>query len=900
MSSKSTPMMKQFSKFKRKYPDCFILFRVGDFFELFGDDAKLGAKILGITLTARSGLPLAGVPAKAVDGYMSTLVKHGYKVVIVDQLEDASEAKGLVKRGVTRILTPGTLTESAMLESSENNYIISIFEKGRNFGLALADVSTGEFRVTHFIEGVPLDELILELNRISPTECLVPEKGNFPETIFTCLEGTMISHLEPYRFSHDSAYQLLTEHFNTKTLEGYGCENKPLAISAAGALLDYLMETQKTKLDNIRQLSLYSTKGFMVIDPASFRSLELTKNVRDNTSKGTLVEILDKSCTSMGGRYIRRTVRRPLLDPKLINERLDAVEEFVDNSFAREDLRTAMKSIQDLERLASLVSLRRANARDIVSIKNSLKIIPSITKILKTLTTTAPKRIIKEFDKLSSLVKLIESAIKESPSPTLKDGGIIKSGYNIELDALRDISEGGRKWIIQYEREEKTKTGIKSLRIEYNRVLGYYIQVGKNYLNLAPENYVQKQEVTNGKRYFTSELKEYEAKILNAKEQINDLEYKLFGEIRDKVHDDIGKILINAEKISEIDCLTTFAAVSRNNAYVRPTVNNSFKLEIKNGRHAVVEKMLLDQPFIPNDSKMDNKSDQLLIITGPNMSGKSTYIRQVALITLMAQMGCFVPADKATIGVVDRIFTRIGASDDISKGLSTFLVEMNETANILNNATKRSLIILDEIGRGTSTYDGVSIAWAIAEYIHNSKNLGSKTLFATHYHQLINLEQYLERVKNYSVQVKKKDDQILFLHKIVPGGTDKSYGIQVAKLSGMPDAVINRAKEILHYLELQSNNSDETTTKKDLPKLASIQTNLFGLVAAGNTQNATTNVALTKSIFNQSQRDEKDRINDEIVEELKELEIDSLTPLEAMNKLNQIIERVKKSFENLK
>ena len=529
--------------------------------------------------------------------------------------------------------------------------------------------------------------------------------------------------------------------------------------------------------------------------------------------------------------------------------------------------------------------------------------IPHFQRLLKPsikLTTPAPARIIKELHKLDPLVKLIESAIKESPSPNLKEGGIIKDKYNQELDDLRDISEGGRKWVIQYELEQKTKTGIKSLRVEYNRVLGYYLQVGKNYVNLVPEDYVPKQEVTSGNRYITSELKEYEAKILNAKEQISDLEYKLFCEIREKVHEEIAKILANAEKISELDCLTTFAEVSRNNAYIRPVVNNSYNLDIKNGRHPVVEKMLLDQPFIPNDTKLNNKSDQLLIITGPNMSGKSTYIRQVALITLMAQIGCFVPAEKATIGIVDRIFTRIGASDDISKGLSTFLVEMNETANILNNATKRSLIILDEIGRGTSTYDGVSIAWSVAEYIHNSSNLGAKTLFATHYHQLINLEEYLERVKNYSVQVKKKDDQILFLHKIVPGGTDKSYGIQVAKLSGMPDAVISRAKEILQYLELQSNGTtSQNEGDKSLPKKGSVQTDLFGL-AASNSLSSAAQQALTQSIFQQSQRDEKDRINEVIIEEIKEMDINNLTPIEAMNKLNQIIERVKKSYENMK
>ncbi|MHA1532235.1 MAG: DNA mismatch repair protein MutS, partial [Candidatus Heimdallarchaeota archaeon] len=874
-------------------------FRVGDFFELFGDDAKLGAKILGITLTARSGEPLAGVPAKAVDGYMITLVKHGYKVAVVDQIEDASEAVGLVKRGVVRILTPGTLTESAMLSSNENNYIVSIYEKGKKYGLALADVSTGEFRVTHFIEGLALEELLIELNRIDPNECLISEKHNLSEIIFETLENIMFSKLEDYRFSFDSSYQLLTEHFKTKTLEGFGCEDKPLAVSAAGALLDYLMETQKSKLDNIRNMSLYSTKGYMVIDQTSFKSLELTKNARDNTSKGTLIEILDKSCTSMGGRFIRRALNRPLVEVPKIKERLDAVDEFVGNSFAREDMRSILKPIQDLERLASQISLRRANARDIVSIKNSLKTIPTITKILKTLQSAAAKRISKELHSMKPLITKIEKAIKESPSATIKDGGIIKNGYNEELDDLRKISEGGRKWIIKYELEEKTKTGIKALRVEYNRVLGYYIQVGKNYLNLVPDDYVFKSELTSGKRYITSELKEYEAKILNAKDQINDLEYKLFCEIRDAVHKEIAKILVNAEKIAELDCYTTFAEISRNNAYVRPIVNNSLNISIVNGRHPVVEKMLLEQSFIPNDTKMSNKSDQILIITGPNMSGKSTYIRQVALITLLAQIGCFVPAEKATIGVVDRLFTRIGASDDISKGLSTFLVEMNETANILNNATKRSLIILDEIGRGTSTFDGVSIAWAVAEYLHNSEKLGTKTLFATHYHQLVDLEKYLDRVKNYSVQVKKKEDKILFLHKIVPGGTDKSYGIQVAKLSGMPDAVISRAKEILQFLEFQSTRGDDVTEVQKGPKADSIQTDLLGQIADGSKTSAK-DLKIMQSIFHQSTRDEKDRINEEIIEELKEINVENLTPLEALNKLNKIIDRVKNSYKQMK
>jgi len=894
LSKKSTPMMRQYNSFKRKYPDCFILFRVGDFFELFGDDAKLGSKILGITLTARSGEPLAGVPAKAVDGYMSTLVKHGYKVAVVDQVEDASEAKGLVKRDVVRILTPGTLTETAMLDSSENNYIISVFEKGKQFGLALADVSTGEFRVTHFTEKEALDEMLLELNRITPTECILPEKHSLPDIFFESIEGTMITQLENYRYSFDNSYQLLTEHFKTKTLEGFGCEDKPLAVQAAGSLLDYLKETQKSELDNIRIMSLYSTKGFMVIDQTSFRSLELIKNARDNTSKGTLIEILDKSCTSMGGRYIRRSLRRPLIDAKKINERLDSVEELVTNSFAREDLRSILKSIQDLERLSSQISLKRANARDIISIKNSLKVVPTIKKILKQLESQVAKNITKELFELSPLIKKIEKALKESPPVTIKEGGIIKSGYDPALDELLGLSEGGRKWIINYELEEKTKTGIKSLRVEYNRMLGYYIQVSKNYLNLIPDYYVFKSELTVGKRYITPELKEYEAKILSAKEQIGDLEYKLFCEIREAIHKEITKILSNAEKISELDCLTTFAEISRNNNYTRPKINNSYKISIKDGRHPVVENMLYDSSFIPNDTTMDSNSEQLLIITGPNMSGKSTYIRQVALIVLMAQIGCFVPAKSASIGIVDRIFTRIGASDDISKGLSTFLVEMNETANILNNATKRSLIILDEIGRGTSTFDGVSIAWAVAEYIHNSNRLSSKTLFATHYHQLIDLENYLERARNYSIQVQKKDDKILFLHKIVPGGTDKSYGIQVAKLSGMPDAVISRAKEILTYLEQQSNSS---STAEDLPaKSKSIQTDLFGQAAGSGKEP----LHLTQNIFHKSKRSEEDRINEEIVEELKELDINDLTPIEAMNKLNEVIDRVRKSYKDLK
>jgi len=586
------------------------------------------------------------------------------------------------------------------------------------------------------------------------------------------------------------------------------------------------------------------------------------------------------------------------MDVKKINDRLDAVEEFSTNSFAREDIRSALKSIQDLERLASQISLRRANARDIISIKNSLTIIPTIKKVLKTLESAVSKSITKELDNLEPLVKKITSAIKENPSAALKEGGIFKDGFNAELDELRGISEGGRKWIINYELEEKTKTGIKSLRVEYNRVLGYYIQVGKNYLNLVPESYVQKQEVTNGRRYITPELKDYEVKILSAKDQINDLEYKLFCEMRDDVHSNIAKILNNAEKLAELDCLTTFAEVSRNNGYIRPIVNKSLKISVKQARHPVVEKMLLDHPFIPNDIALDNKTEQLLIITGPNMSGKSTYIRQVALVALMAQIGSFVPAEKATIGVVDRIFTRIGASDDISKGLSTFLVEMNETANILNNATKRSLIILDEIGRGTSTFDGMSIAWAVAEYIHNSGRLGAKTLFATHYHQLIDLEKYLERVRNYHIEVKKKDDKIMFLYKIVPGGTDKSYGIQVAKLSGMPDAVISRAKEILGYLELQAKGhvSEATTTDK-APTATSIQTDLFGQ-ATGSTE--ANSIALAKTIFSQAQRDEKDRINEEIIEEIKEIDIESLTPLEALNRLNALCSRIKKSHEKTK
>ncbi|MBD3192223.1 MAG: DNA mismatch repair protein MutS [Candidatus Heimdallarchaeota archaeon] len=1340
--TKLTPMQRQFRSFKRKYPDCLILFRVGDFFELFGDDAKLGAKVLGITLTSRSGEPLAGVPVKAADAYLATLVKHGYKVAVVDQLEDASQAKGLVKRGVVRIITPGTITDGSMLNANENNFIVSLFEKNKEFGLALADVSTGEFCVTDFVEEEPLENLLIELNRISPAECLVAEKNNHSEKLFAILEDTTITPLEPYRFSFDNAYKLLTEHFKTTSLEGFGCEKKPLAISAAGALLDYLRETQKTKLDNVRTLRLYSTKGNMIVDPASFRSLELLKNVRDNSSKGTLIEILDKSCTAMGGRFIRRAIRRPLTIPEKINERLAAVEELVGNSFLREDLRGLLDSIQDLERLASQISLRRANARDVISIKTSLKIVPKLVTLLEQAETKALTRLREELCDMSPLISLIEKAIKDNPSANLTDGGIIKKDYHEELDELRDLAEGGRKWVLNYELEQKSETGIKALKIGFNNMLGYYIQVGKNYLNLVPDHYVPKQELKNSKRYITSQLKDYEAKILNAKEQINDLEYELFCEIREKIHEEISPILVNAEKIAELDCLATFAEVSRNNAYIRPDVNDSLSITITQGRHPVVEKMLVDEPFIPNDTTLNCDSDQILIVTGPNMSGKcvtgdtlifsdrgilpiidfrpdnseegsfvelttkirgitgvtptshfyadgvrssirittkhgyslegslnhpvlvrtpagkeswkklseiqeddyliinrtnnlwgsnlaihypsqeedkqttrgfplptkltedlgyllgllvgggrltdehgytfttsnqqlveafrkinktvfncpvktrkqatelfasshslrdflaflgldylqtsrqvvpksvlqapkdiikaflqglfdtagraekqsgrvvfstpsnqlakqvhvillnfgissslkainspgsssyeislageaavnfydaigfrlpekqqrqnlinlnpgtteagipyltdpltkirkriveksksippeeqlqdneqmenlfhsalnqkqnlsypqlrelidyctkyridhqevktisnnnyfydeivkiehsraplfdfsvpeghafvgngvinhnSTYIRQIALIALMAQIGCFVPAEKAKIGVVDRIFTRIGASDDISKGLSTFLVEMNETANILNNATKRSLIVLDEVGRGTSTFDGVSIAWAVAEYIHNSQRLGSRTVFATHYHQLIDLEQYLERVKNYSVLVKKKADKILFLHKIAPGGTDKSYGIQVAKLSGMPVAVINRAKEILDYLEAQTNDATiEEITAKGLPKKASIQTTLFGQIAAGEAaaEGSSQKLPPATTLF-QSPRREQDRINEEIISEIRELTIENLTPLEALNQLNKIKKRIAQNYEQI-
>lgn len=894
-----TPMQRQYQRIKRKHPDCLIMFRVGDFFELFGADAKLGAKILGITLTSRGDEPLAGVPVKAADAYMATLVKHGYKVAVVDQLEDANEAKGLVKRGVIRILTPGTITETSMLNSCENNYIISIHIPDKeNIGLAIADVSTGEFRITEFTDDKSLDDLIIELSRISPAECIHSEEISLPNKVTNVLEGVLFTQVDPFSFSQDDAYKLLTNHFETTTLEGFGCENKPYAIAAGGALLEYLRETQRTKLANIRSMALYSTKGCMIIDPTSFRSLELLKNIRDNTSQGTLIEILDQSCTSMGGRFIRRLIRRPLTDSKKINNQLDAVEELVNNSFAREDLREKMSSIQDLERLASQISLKRANARDLISIKTSLKIIPSLKNILKELSSKQLISLGEELLDLSSLVTKIEKALKDSPAANLKEGGIIKDGYNERLDELRGISEDGRKWIIQYELEQKTQTGIKSLRVEFNNVLGYYIQVGKKYTKLVPDSYTPKQEVKSGKRYITSELKEYEAKLLKAKDQIHELEYELFCELREEVHSEITKILKNAEKIARLDCLTTFADVARVNDYKRPHVNNSLEISIKQGRHPVVEKLLVDKPFIPNDAYLHNETDQLLIITGPNMSGKSTYIRQVAIIVIMAQMGCFVPAQEAIIGVVDRVFTRIGASDDISKGLSTFLVEMNETANILNNATERSLIILDEIGRGTSTFDGVSIAWAVAEYIHNANRLGSKTLFATHYHQLIDLNQYLPRVKNYSIRVKKKEDEIVFLYKIEEGGTDKSYGIQVAKLSGMPDAVISRAKEILAFLEIQSSfvKGDAETSEVVQKQAKSIQTNLFGQVA---NPRALKNINLTKNLFDRSKRKEKDRINDEIVEDLRNLDVNHCTPLEALNKLNAIKERIEKSYLHL-
>ncbi len=822
MTGKLTPLLSQYRKIKERYPGTILLFRVGDFYEMFYEDAEIGARALNLTLTSRphgknNRIPLAGVPAKSLDTYISRLVEQGFKVAVCEQLEPPSPNKPVVLRDVVEVITPGTLTRDTLLDQKRNNYLMALSPAGDVWGMAFADLSTGEFSVTE-METKLLPE---EIAKISPAEILVPQTFN---NHLLPLPPTQLTRLDDYYFSHEFGFEKLTSHFGVINLGGFGIEHLTEGICAAGAIVHYLEQTQCTALPHLRRISPYQTSDKLLIDRISRRNLELLETLHplDNKNKtvGTLLWVLDKTRTPVGARLLRRWIVAPLVSVEKIKERLDAVEELC-WKLPLEELTRAMGQIGDLERVASRIALERATPRDMVALSTWLGHVPKIKNSLANATSELLVKLREGIPDFNELVEKISVALVENPPPFFNEGGVIRAGYSQELDELREIAGNTKAFIARLQDAERLRTGIPNLRIGYNSVFGYYIEVTKSYLHLVPADYIRKQTVVNAERFITPELKDYENKVLNAEEKIKTLEYELFVELRRKVKEQTDKILDFAAVLGELDVLASFAQVARERNYKRPAVDNSTLIEIKAGRHPVVEAMS-EEPFIPNDLFIDTNNQQILIITGPNMAGKSTYLRQVALIVIMAQMGSFVPAESARIGIVDKIFTRIGASDDVARGVSTFLAEMTETANILNNATNRSLVILDEVGRGTSTNDGVAIAWATVEYLHGDEKFRPRTLFATHYQELTRISSLLPRVKNYSFLVRESGEEVIFLRKIHPGPADKSYGIAVAKLAGLPYAVIQRAKDLLVQLGQQEEqfNFSLLAEPSDLPVAA--------------------------------------------------------------------------------
>lgn len=805
--SASTPLMRQYLEIKSQYQDAILFFRLGDFYEMFLGDAVTASRVLGITLTSRNkgdkdAIPLCGIPYHSSQGYIAKLVSNGYKVAICEQVEDPKTAKGIVKRKVVKVVTPGLVTDTDTLEPKENNYLLALVgEPETGYGLAHIDITTGEFRVTHLNNA---EKVLSELASLQPRELLLPfeiEGDRLQQAFLRNLDGMMVNRLNDWEFEPDRAIETLCSFFNCTSLQAFGCQDLPQSVRAAGGLLSYLQRTQMDDLLHIRSLNTYYTRDHMVLDESTRRNLELTATLQGGRKKGSLLGVLDRTLTAMGGRLLRQWIHYPLIDKEQIIRRQDAVQELLDDSIGRLDLGAVLDGVYDLERLNGKISMASANAKDLVALRDSLQRLPQIDDLLRERTAAQLQTLRLNIDLLPELVAEISRAIVDDPPFILRDGGIIRDGYNAELDDLRSISREGKGWIARLEQQEKLRTGISAMKVKYNRVFGYFLEVPSRFSDSMPEDYQRKQTLANAERFITPALKEYEAKVLGAEERMVEIEYELFQQIRKATAEHGAKIQQTADALAQLDALLSLTDLAHDRQYVRPQIDDSDVLIIEGGRHPVVEQMSLQEPFVPNDVRLDLQENQLLIITGPNMAGKSTFMRQVALITLMAQMGGFVPADKARIGVVDRIFTRVGASDNLAKGESTFMVEMNETANILRHATNKSLIILDEIGRGTSTFDGVSIAWSVAEYLHDNKEVAAKTLFATHYHELTDLCLTRNRIKNYNIAVKEWNDQIIFLRKIVSGGASRSYGIQVGRLAGLPPAVIERAKEILRNLE---------------------------------------------------------------------------------------------------
>ncbi|RHQ31941.1 DNA mismatch repair protein MutS [Clostridium sp. AF27-2AA] len=873
-------MMAQYMETKKQYSDCILFYRLGDFYEMFFDDALTASKELEITLTGKEcGLeeraPMCGVPYHAVDSYLSRLVQKGYKVAIAEQMEDPKLAKGLVKREVIRVVTPGTITSAQALDETKNNYLMGIVYLADRMGVSVADITTGDFLVTEISTDRALFD---EINKFSPAEVICNDAFSMSGISLEDLKDRYhftVSTLDSRFFQDESCRKVLREHFKVGSLEGLGLGDYDCGVIAAGAVLQYLYETQKRTLDHLTTIVPYATGNYMILDSSTRRNLELLETMREKQKRGSLLWVLDKTRTAMGARLLRTWIEQPLISKEAILKRQNAIEELNLNYISREELGEYLNPVYDLERLIGRISYKTANPRDLLAFRNSIAMVPHIKRLLGEFTSDALKELAEDLDPLEDLNDLITRAIVEEPPITVREGGMIKDGYNEEADRLRHAKTEGKTWLAELEARERDSTGIKNLKVKYNKVFGYYFEVTNSFKDLVPEYFIRKQTLTNAERYTTDDLKNLEDVILGAEDKLFSLEYDLFCEVRDAIAAEVVRIQKTARAIAAIDVFASLSTVATRNNYVKPQINEKGTIQIKGGRHPVVEKMMRDDMFVANDTILDNSKNRISIITGPNMAGKSTYMRQTALIVLMAQIGSFVPADQANIGICDRIFTRVGASDDLASGQSTFMVEMTEVANILRNATRNSLLILDEIGRGTSTFDGLSIAWAVVEHISNTRLLGAKTLFATHYHELTELEGLMNGVTNYCIAVKEQGDDIVFLRKIVKGGADKSYGIQVAKLAGVPDSVINRAKELVEQLV----DSDLTARTREIAE---------GIAPAGHKPvPKPDDVEMSQLTLFDTVRE------DDIIEELKNLELGNMTPIDALNTLYRMQMKLK-------
>ena len=900
--------MKQYHRIKEQYPGCVLFFRMGDFYEMFYEDAKLASREMDITLTTRGrefgkDIPLAGIPYHALEPYLSRMIKKGYKVAICEQIEDPKKAKGIVKRDVIRVVTPGTLVEESFISQQGNNYLMAVSGSKETYGLSILDLSTGEFAAT---EITGKEKLLSEITRFSPAELIYPSALQDDEKLLRTIKESISASMQIYdsdAFGYWGALSLLKDHFKVMNLDGFGFDGKLAAVAAAGGALAYVTEVSKRTLTHIRSLSSFSSEDFMILDSTTVRNLELLSAILDGGKKGSLFWVLDRTITPMGSRLLKKFILQPLMNIQEIDGRLDAVEELVNNGFLRDDLHETFTGVKDVERIISRISFGTGGARELVAFRESFKVLPQVKELVSGASSALVRKIETEIDPLPELVAELERAVVNSPPATVREGGFIRDGFNPQLDEFRDAARHGKKWIASLEEKERKRTGIKNLRIKYNRVFGYFLEVSKANLRLVPEDYIRKQTMANAERFITPELKEMENTILSANEKSTALEYELFVQLRDMVAEKVVESQTTARAVGMIDALLSLSVVAVENSFVRPQLSTGTRIDIKDGRHPVVEQNT-EVNFVPNDTNLDCEDEQILLITGPNMAGKSTYMRQVALIVLMSQIGSFVPARQAEIGLVDRIFTRVGAFDDLNRGQSTFMVEMLQLANILNSATSRSLVILDEIGRGTSTFDGLSIAWAVVDYIHDRSRIGARTLFATHYHQLTEQEHLLKRVKNYHITVLDRKDDIVFLRKIERGPADKSYGIEVAALAGLPGEVVEKSKSVLGMIE----EENHITVDKLLPDKKQLQTVLFdgtvisrvaeGGAMEGRNQNGKMGNRQTIGTEEGDGQDIPENLR-KLSEELKKIDVMRITPIDAISRLYELKKLVEEKKSDL-